>query len=159
MNRLLGFTRYVVLLGVMGSLLAATILFLSAVAKVVRNGVELAGYLADPLGLKRLAIEVIQLADYFLIATALYIVSVGLYELFIGEVKLPPHLAWLKTDTLDELKDRLTGVVVTVLAVTFLAVAANWSGDDILAFGLAVAAVIVALGVFGWLARGSKAVR
>lgn len=141
-----------------GSLLAGTILFLTAVMKVVKNGVELAGYLADPLGLKRLAIEVIQLADYFLIATALYIVSVGLYELFIGEVKLPPHLGWLKTDTLDELKDRLTGVVVTVLAVTFLAVAANWTGDDILSFGLAVAAVIVALGVFGWLARGSKAI-
>jgi uncharacterized membrane protein YqhA len=94
MNRLLGFTRYVVLLGVVGSLLAATILFLCALAKVVMNGVDLTGYLAEPLGLKRLAIEVIQLADYFLIATALYIVSVGLYELFIGEVKLPPHV-WI----------------------------------------------------------------
>jgi uncharacterized membrane protein YqhA len=107
--------------------------------------------------MKRLAIEVIQLADYFLIATALYIVSVGLYELFIGEVKLPPHLGWLKTDTLDALKDRLTGVVVTVLAVTFLAAAANWTGDDILPFGLAVAAVILALGAYGWLTRGGGA--
>lgn len=156
MKRLLGFTRYVALLGVVGSLIAAAILFVAALLKVVMNGVELTRYLIDPLGLKKLAIEVIQLADYFLIATALYIVSVGLYELFIGEVKLPPHLGWLKTNTLDELKDRLTGVVVTVLAVTFLAVAANWSGDDVLRFGLAVAAVIVALGVYGWLARGSK---
>jgi hypothetical protein len=32
---------------------------------------------------------------------------------------------------------------------------ANWTGDDILSFGAAVAAVIVGLGVFGWLARGS----
>jgi uncharacterized membrane protein YqhA len=158
MTRLLGFTRYVVLLGVLGSLMAAAILFFSALVKVAKNGADVSRYLADPLGLKRLAIEVIQLADYFLIATALYIVSVGLYELFIGEVKLPPHLSWLKTDTLDELKDRLTGVVVTVLAVTFLAVAANWSGDDILQFGLAVAAVILALGVFGWLTRGSKGI-
>jgi uncharacterized membrane protein YqhA len=159
MGTLLGLTRYVVLLGVLGSLAAAAILFVSAVVKVATSAVDLARYLTDPLGLKRLAIEVIQLADYFLIATALYIASVGLYELFIGEVKLPRHLAWLKTNTLDELKDRLTGVVVTVLAVTFLAVAANWTGDDILSFGLAVAAVIVALGVFGWLARGGEAGR
>lgn len=48
---------------------------------------------------------------------------------------------------------------MTVLAVTFLAVAANWTGDDILSFGLAVAAIIVALGVFGWLARGGGETR
>ena len=61
----------------------------------------------------------------------------------------PLTFGWLKTDTLEDLKDRLTGVVVTVLAVTFLAVAANWTGDDILSFGLAVAAVIISLGVWG----------
>ena len=94
MNRLLGFTRYVVLLGVVGSLVAATVLFLSAAVRVMTSGLEIPRYLAEPLGLKRLAIEVIQLADYFLIATALYIVSVGLYELLIGEIRLPAHL-WL----------------------------------------------------------------
>jgi uncharacterized membrane protein YqhA len=156
MKRLLGFTRYVVLLGVAGNLIAATILFLSGLLQAVKIGVQIPRFLADPYGLKRLAIEAIQLADYFLIATALYIVSVGLYELFIGELKLSAHLDWLKITTLDELKDRLTGVVVTVLAVTLLAIAANWTGDDILPFGLALAAVIIALGVYGRLARGSK---
>ena len=157
MKRVLGFTRYVVLLGVVGSLIASAFLFLTAVLKVAASVVQLGTYLTEPSGLKRLSIEVIQLADYFLIATALYIVSVGLYELFIGPVELPSHLRWLKTDTLDELKDRVTGVVVTVLAVTFLAVAAERTGDDMLRFGLAVAGVIGALGLFGWLARGSKA--
>jgi hypothetical protein len=42
------------------------------------------------------------------------------------------------------------------MSSSFLAVAANWSGDDILSFGLAVAAVIVALTIFGWLARGPR---
>jgi hypothetical protein len=50
-------------------------------------------------------------------------------------------------------------VAVTVLAITFLAIAANWTGDDILSFGLALAAVIVALGVFWWLTRGTKEIR
>jgi uncharacterized membrane protein YqhA len=156
MNRVLGLTRYVVLLGVAGSLLAGTILFLGSLLAVIANGVEAARYLTDPAGLKRLAIEVIQLADYFLIGTALYIVGVGLYELFIGQVRLPPPLAWLRIETLDELKDRLISVVVTVLAVTFLAEAANWKGDEILEYGLSVAVVILALGAFGWLTRSSK---
>jgi len=45
---------------------------------------------------------------------------------------------------------------VTVLAVTFLAEAATWAGEDILPFGLAIAAVIIGLGVFGWLKRESR---
>ena len=56
----------------------------------------------------------------------------------------PPALRWFKVATLDELKDRLIGVVVTVLAVTFLGIAAEWSGNDVLSFGLALAAIIVA---------------
>lgn len=151
MQRLLGSTRYVVLLGVVGSLVASATLFVVAIMRVAKNVAELARYLADPYGAKRLAIDVIFLADYFLIATALYLVSVGLYELFVGEVDLPDHVRWLKITTLDQLKDRLIGVLVTVLGVTFLGVAATWTGDDILPFGLAVAAVIIALGVFKWL--------
>lgn len=156
MQRLLGLTRFVVLLGVLGSLAASAMLFLIATLRAVGNLAQISSYLADASSVKRLAVDVIFLADYFLIATALYIVSVGLYELFIGELKLPPRLHWLKISTLDELKDRLTGVVVTVLAVTFLGAASTWGGNDILSFGLALAAMIVALGAFGWLTRGQK---
>lgn len=40
--------------------------------------------------------------------------------------------------------------------MTFLGMPGNWTVYDILPFGLALAAAIVALGVFGWLTRGSK---
>lgn len=40
--------------------------------------------------------------------------------------------------------------------MTFLGMAANWTVYDLLPFGLALAAAIVALGVFGWLTRESK---
>ena len=40
------------------------------------------------------------------------------------------------------------------MAVTVLGMFANWT--DILPFGLTLAALIVALGLFGWLTRGSK---
>lgn len=157
MEKLLGLTRYVVLLGVLGTLAAAAILFLSGLLQVGKIFLQVPQYLSDSVGLKKLAIAVIQLADYFLIATALYIVSVGLYELFIGHVKLPEHLSWFRISTLDELKDRLIGVSVTVLAVTFLAIAANWTGGtDVFSFGLALAAVIIALGIFARLTLGGK---
>jgi uncharacterized membrane protein YqhA len=154
MNRLVGYTRFLVLLGVVGNMLAATVLFVSGIVQGGKVLLQITGYLNDAKGMKRLAIESVQLADYFLIATALYIVAVGLYELFVGELKLPAHLNWLKVTSIDALKDRLIGVIVTVLAVTFLAVAANWNGEDVLSFGLALAAVIVALGIFRWLSRG-----
>ncbi len=89
---------------------------------------QITGYMDDAKGLKRLAIESVQLADYFLIATALYIVAVELYELFVGELTLPPHPNWLRVTSIDALKDRLIGVIITVLAVTLLAVAANRIG-------------------------------
>lgn len=159
MKGLLGLTRYVVLLGVVGSLFASGILFLSGFLQIAVMGALGVGAVREPKNLKVLAVEAIHLADYFLIATALYIVAVGLYELFIGEVNLPGRLGWLKVRNLDELKDRLIGVVVTVLAVTFLGIAAEWTGDAVLPFGMALAAMIVALGVFGWLTYGSKTVR
>jgi uncharacterized membrane protein YqhA len=160
MKELLGLTRYVVLLGVGGSLVASAILFLSGFLQIGMMGGLARQAVGDPKGLKLLAIEAIHLADYFLIATALYIVAVGLYELFIGEVKMPDRLSWLKVRSLDELKDRLIGVVVTVLAVTFLGIAAEWTeGEAVLSFGLALAAIIVALGIFGWLTYGSKGIR
>jgi hypothetical protein len=97
MKWLLGLTRYMVLLGVGGSLFAAATLFLSGFLQIGTIGALRVRALDSPKDLKLLAIEVIHLADYFLIATALYIVAVGLHELFIGEVNLPDRLAWLRS--------------------------------------------------------------
>lgn len=154
MRRLLGFTRYVVLLGVLGSLCSAAILFLIGFLQIVTIWDLGLQAIKNPKELKLLAIVTIHLADYFLIATALYIVAVGLYELFVGEVKLPEQLGWLKITSLEELKDRLTGVVVTVLAVTFLGIVTEWEGNEIQPLGVALALVILAVGVYGWLSHG-----
>jgi len=44
---------------------------------------------------------------------------------------------------LDDLKERLLGVVAVLLAVTFLGSAVTWNGStDILALGIAIAAVL-----------------
>ncbi|HEU0114128.1 MAG TPA: YqhA family protein, partial [Thermomicrobiales bacterium] len=90
------------------------------------------------------AVECIQLIDVFLLGTVLYIVALGLYELFI-DPGLPVPV-WLKITDLDELKEKLIGVVVVLLGVAFLGEVVSWQNDPaILALGVAVAAVIAAL--------------
>jgi uncharacterized membrane protein YqhA len=88
-----------------------------------------------------LAIEIV---DLFLLATVVQVVGLGLYQLYFRQdLQLPK---WLKIETLDDLKSKLVGVVVTVLAVFFLGRAVVWPGGiDILYLGGAVAMMIVAL--------------
>lgn len=88
-----------------------------------------------------LAIEII---DLFLLATVVQVVSLGLYQLYFRQdLQLP---RWLKIETLDDLKSKLVGVVITVLAVYFLGRAVVWEGGpDVLYLGGGVAVVIVAL--------------
>lgn len=89
----------------------------------------------------------IEIVDLFLLATVVQVVSLGLYQLYFQQdLKLP---RWLKIETLDDLKSKLVGVVITVLAVFFLGQAVTWqTGPSILYLGGAVAVVIAALTYF-----------
>ena len=87
-----------------------------------------------------LATKFISVMDIHLLSVILYIFSVGLYELFVGELKLAP---WLKIETIDQLKSKLASVIVLILAITFTKNLVEWKNPlDTLLFGLAVSAVI-----------------
>lgn len=63
---------------------------------------------------KVFAVGLIEAVDVFLIAIALYIISLGLYVLFVDD-RLPlPR--WLEIQDLDDLKGHLVSVVIAVLA-------------------------------------------
>jgi uncharacterized membrane protein YqhA len=80
----------------------------------------------------------------------LYIVALGLYQLFIDHNLPLPR--WLKVNDLTDLKRDLIGVVVVLLGVSFLGEVVNWEGDNnVLPLGAAVALVIAALGFILWL--------
>jgi uncharacterized membrane protein YqhA len=152
-KQLIRHTRYVALIAVVSSLALATMLFMFG---ALRAGVITVAALAAPgdgKGAKLFAIASVEIADLFLVGTVLYIVGVGLFELFIADVDLP---AWLRITSVEQLKDRLVSVIVVALAVSFLGQAANWDGvSNLLPFGVSIAAVIVALAVFGLL-KGAK---
>ena len=148
MSTLLGASRFMVILAVIGALLAATTLIVfglletvQLISQTIQNG-EVSRKIA-----KSLALEFIEIIDLFLLGTVFYIVAIGLYELFIStDVKLPE---WLTINNLDDLKNKLIAVVVVVLGVLFLGQVVAWDGEtDLLGYGVAVALVIAALTYF-----------
>ncbi len=90
--------------------------------------------------------DTVAIIDIFLIGTVLFVISAGLYQLFVQrDIPLPN---WLRIESLDDLKDDLTEVIIVALLVAFLGQAVEWTGDvGILAFGLAVAAVVAAVAI------------
>jgi uncharacterized membrane protein YqhA len=112
MKRIVASSRYLALAGVVFGLVAAMAAFVWGGLKTVLLVIRLAHAELDGI-----AVGLVQIMDGFLIGAGLLIFALGLYELFIGEIELP---AWLKIDDLDALKAKLAGVIVMVIAVTFL---------------------------------------
>jgi uncharacterized membrane protein YqhA len=150
---LLNASRYLVVIAVLGSLAAAAALFVYGIAETVAVIAEAVAKMeVSSKGAKALALAFIEIVDLFLLGTVLLMIALGLYELFIdSELKLPD---WLHIRTFDDLKNKLVGVVLVVLAVIFLGHVVAWDGTrDLLGFGVAVAAVIAAL---TWFLMSSK---
>jgi uncharacterized membrane protein YqhA len=148
MSRLLSLSRYLALIPVFCIFLAAAALLIygALLTGQMLFALFTAGSI-DTTQSKALLVRSIELADLFLLATVLYVMAVGLYELFIDDtVGLP---AWLEIHNLDDLKDKLIGVVIVVLGVVFLGQVITWDGErDLLSFGAAVGLVIAALAYF-----------
>ncbi len=89
MEKLLQKSKSLVLIAVVSLLVASAAAFLWGAVKtifVIKGPVVTYG--KDPLSL----VALIELMDIFLITTALFIFSVGLYELFIKDIVLPDWL-------------------------------------------------------------------
>ena len=117
MARVLSATRYVLLLGVIACALGAPLCFIGALAQLVLVATHAVSGLDTASEIKALTVSEIFLADVSLIATALFLVAVGLYEPFIRKIDLP---VGVNVVSLDDLKDKLVGVIIVALAVVFL---------------------------------------
>jgi uncharacterized membrane protein YqhA len=146
MARVLSTARFVVLLGVIACMFGSLLCFLGALAQLALVAITFFAGLDTAQQIKTLAVNEVFLADVTLIATALFLVAVGLYELFISRLDMPVGLT---INSLDDLKDKLAGVIVVALAVSFLAQIASWDGKtNLLPYGASIALVILALGLF-----------
>lgn len=147
-TRLLSRTRYAILLPVLGAWLAALITFGFGAYEVVLSVANFFSTIVDPEKVVKLSvINLIEAVDLFLLGTAFYIISLGLYELFIDENIAVPR--WLEIHNLDDLKSNLITIVVVVLGVQFLAQVLNSGLDSsLLPYGVAIAVVILSLAFF-----------
>lgn len=145
LNKAIAATRFLIIIPVLGSALAATTLLIyGAIEAMQLVATLIAEGEVTRKGAKAMAIEFIEIVDLFLLGTVFYIVALGLYELFIEpDIGLP---AWLRIKTLDDLKNKLVKVVIVVLGVLFLGHVVSWDGQkDLLPIGAAIALVVAAL--------------
>ena len=147
MERLLEKTRYLAFVGIISLLLASVAAFGWGAVKTF-NAIML--IITSTGKDSYIAVSLIELVDSFLIAIALLMFSVSMYELFVGKLDLPD---WMLAHNLHELKTKLSSVIVLVMAVKFLERLVEWKNpNDSLFFAIAisvVAATLIAFSYFG----------
>ncbi len=157
LRNILAGSRYLIAIAVIGAFLAAAAVLIYGGLTVLNIVLEVfAQGVFTIKGAKVLAIDCTEVIDLFLLGAVLYIISLGLYVLFIDDRLPMPR--WLEISSLDRLKEQLIVVVIVLLAVSFLGYVVDWDGSaNILALGIAVGLVLFALGYL--LGPGLKALR
>lgn len=85
--------------------------------------------------------------DLILLSFSIYIASIGIYELFVKPIENLPD--WIQVKDLDALKAMLIKVIIVVMGISFMGRMVTWDGkENLLQYGGAVAAVILALSYF-----------
>ena len=147
MRKFLSNSRYIILIAVLCAFIASVTLLVIAGIETIQIVIHTFTERVGGKSVKLLAISFIEIIDVLLLGTVFYITALGLYELFIDE--LLPVPSWLHISDLDDLKSKLMGVIVVILAVVFLGQVVNWKGGiDILFLGTAIAVVILAITIF-----------
>lgn len=149
MKQILGLTRYAVVVPALASILGALLLMAQgsiSIVAVVFNSIS------DRSGLKETIVEVLTAVDAILLGTVLLVIGYGLYELFIdADIDVPQ---WLKVQDLDDLKSKLIGVVVAIVAVVFVGVFVDSNrAADVIAYGVGAGALVAGLALFAYATR------
>jgi uncharacterized membrane protein YqhA len=154
LRRIFTSSRYLIYLPIIGTFLTSLTILIYTIFAVLNVIIEAFTHIAfTPQEGKHLAIECIQMIDLFLLGAVLYIISLGLYELFMDENLPMPR--WLSVTNLEDLEIILINVVIVLLAVTFLGSVVTWDGtQSIVWLGIAVGLVLLALALLNWLAAG-----
>ena len=106
---------------------------------------------------RKLAILLTTAIDAILLGTVLLVIGFGLYELFMDtNIQVPP---WLRVEDLDDLKSKLIGVVVAIIAVVFVGIFVDSNrASDVISYGVGAGALVVGLAIFAFATKksGSK---
>ena len=149
-TRMFGTTRYVMTLAVFAVFVGATVLLFDGIVEMGYAvwhrffGAQTA--VTESVSLR---VAVIEAVDVILVATVLYVIAFGLYQLFVDpalRTRLPP---WLQISAIGNLEVRLTGMVITVLSIIALNQALESQGGGRgSGVGFEIAAIIAAISLF-----------
>ncbi|MCD9188684.1 MAG: YqhA family protein [Pyrinomonadaceae bacterium] len=144
-------SRYLPIVSVLGMLTGAiAALFLGAVKTFELIKTVIGNYHESEPSLYVL----FEALDCFLVATALIVVAVSLYELFISGLEVPD---WMLVKDLTELKAKFTFVIIPVMAVKFVQKILKYENAvDTLYYGAAIALVAFALTAFNFISIKEK---
>ena len=143
-RKLVGYSRFMAVVPSVGLFVSSIALTIATLISTVVVTVEAA---TGHLSMQDMLVEYIEYADFYLLAVVLYIMSVGLYSLFIDDgIDMP---SWLQIHNLDDLKEKLVGVIVVVMGVYFLGLLIHGAQSvELLLKGIGICAVIFALAYF-----------
>lgn len=156
MRRVLGATRFAVIVPALAAILGALLLMAQGSIAMVA---AIIGSVTGRTYLKDTIVEVLTAVDAILLGTVLLVIGYGLYELFVdNNIQVPE---WLQVRDLDDLKSKLIGVVVAIIAVIFVGVFVDSNrAADIVSYGVGAGALVTGLAVFAFATRkqdfGSK---
>lgn len=149
MRKLIGLTRFAVFVPALASIVGALLLMAQGSIEMIRVFVVA---VTSQVSLKETIVEVLTAVDAILLGTVLLVIGYGLYELFVdSDIKVP---AWLQVKDLDDLKSKLIGVVVAIIAVVFVGVFVDANrADEVLAYGVGAGALVLGLAIFAFTTR------
>ena len=142
-------TRYAVVVPALASIIGALLLMAQGSYEMVMAVIDTT---LEGSSLKETIVEVLTAVDAILLGTVLLVIGYGLYELFIdAELDVP---LWLRVENLDDLKSKLIGVVVAIIAVVFVGVFVDSNRtDDVISYGVGAGALVLGLAVFAYATR------
>ncbi len=152
MKRIMGLTRYAVFVPAIASIIGALLLMAQGSWAMLMAVID---SVSDGYGLKETIVEVLTAVDAILLGTVLLVIGYGLYELFIdADLDVP---MWLRVNDLDDLKSKLIGVVVAIVAVVFVGVFVDSNrASDVISYGVGAGALVAGLAIFAFATRKEK---
>jgi uncharacterized membrane protein YqhA len=149
MRKIVGLTRYTVFVPAIAAMIGALLLMAQGSIAIV---VAVINSLREFTPLKDVIVEVLTAVDGILLGTVLLVIGYGLYELFVDtKIEIP---TWLEIKDLDDLKSKLIGVVVAIIAVVFVGVMVDSTrASDVVSYGVGAGALVLGLAVFALATR------
>ena len=149
MRRLFEVSRYAVIIPSAASIIGAIVLMILGSIEIVRSALDV---VFKQVPLKETVVAILTSVDAILLGTVLLVIGYGLYELFIDTNLEVPD--WLEINTLDDLKAKLIGVVVAIIAVIFVGVLVDAkSPNEVMYYGAGAGAVVLALAAFSFTSK------